>query len=68
MDASTPRAALRTLNIAMRDGDVATITHLFLAATPSEEKMVEADRADGRARPICAGRRWRRSAPTEQRS
>jgi hypothetical protein len=43
MDASTPRAALRTLNIAMRDGDVATITHLFLAATPSEEKMVKAD-------------------------
>ena len=43
MDASTPRAALRTLNIAMRDGDVATITQLFLASTPSEEKMVEAD-------------------------
>lgn len=43
IDASTPRAALRALSIAMRDGDVATIKRLFLAATPAEEKMVEAD-------------------------
>lgn len=43
IDASTPRATLRALSLAMRDGDVATITHLFLAATPSEEQMVKAD-------------------------
>lgn len=42
-DASTPRAALRTLSIAMRDGDVATIKQLFLAANSPESKMVQAD-------------------------
>lgn len=43
IDAATPRAALRTLSLAMRDGDVATIKRMFLAANPSEAKMVEAD-------------------------
>lgn len=43
IDASTPRTALRTLSVAMRDGDVATIKRLFLAANPAEAKMVEAD-------------------------
>lgn len=43
IDASTPRAALRTLSLAMRDGDVATIKRSFLAANPAEAKMVEAD-------------------------
>lgn len=42
-DASTPRAALRTLSIAMRDGDVPTIKRLFLAASVADAKMVEAD-------------------------
>lgn len=43
IDASTPRAALRTLNLAMRDGDVETIKRMFLAASPAEAKMVQAD-------------------------
>lgn len=42
-DASTPRSALRTLSLAMRDGDVAIIKRMFLAANPAEAKMVEAD-------------------------
>lgn len=43
IDASTPKAALRSLSIAMRDGDALTIKHLFLAASSAEEKMVDAD-------------------------
>lgn len=43
IDASTPRAALRTLNLAMRDGDVETIKRMFLSVNPGEAKMVEAD-------------------------
>ena len=41
-DPSTPRGALRLLNQAMRDGDVATIKRMFLAANPSESKMIDA--------------------------
>lgn len=43
VDASTPKAALRTLSMAMRDGDVPTIKRIFLAGNPAEAKMVEAD-------------------------
>jgi hypothetical protein len=42
-DSPSPRAALRELNVAMRDGDVATIQRMFLATTPAERKMVAAD-------------------------
>lgn len=42
-DPPSPKAALRELNVAMRDGDVATIQRMFLATTPAERKMVEAD-------------------------
>ncbi|HSZ56789.1 MAG TPA: hypothetical protein VK797_14065 [Tepidisphaeraceae bacterium] len=44
-DPATPRGALRTLNQAMRDGNVAAIRQLFLATTPSEARMVDADAA-----------------------
>ena len=43
VDLSTPRGALRALNLAMTEGDVATITRLFLAPSPSDRQMVEAD-------------------------
>jgi len=43
VDLSTPRATLRTLNQAMREGDVEVIKGLFLAVTPGEMLMVEAD-------------------------
>ncbi|HEY2589746.1 MAG TPA: hypothetical protein VGI81_28640 [Tepidisphaeraceae bacterium] len=42
-DPPSPKAALRELNVAMRDGDVATIQRMFLATTPAERKMVAAD-------------------------
>jgi hypothetical protein len=42
-DLSTPRATLRALNLAMREGDVEEIRRLFLAVTPSETKIIEAD-------------------------
>ena len=42
-DLSTPRATLRTLNQAMREGDIEVIKRLFLAVTPMESQMVEAD-------------------------
>jgi hypothetical protein len=43
VDLSTPRATLRTLNQAMRDGDIEVIKRLFLALTPMETQMVDAD-------------------------
>ena len=39
-DASTPRGALRVFSTAMRDGDAAAIKQMFIATTPSEQKMV----------------------------
>jgi len=42
-DLSTPRATLLALNRAMREGDVESIKRLFLAETPAEMQMVEAD-------------------------
>lgn len=41
--AQTPKEALRELNVAMREGDVATIRRMFLATTPAERKMMDAD-------------------------
>ena len=41
--AATPRGALRALNQAMRAGDEGTIKQLFLAATPAEARMIDAD-------------------------
>jgi hypothetical protein len=43
VDLSTPRATLRSLNQAMREGDVDVIKRLFFASTPMETQMVEAD-------------------------
>src|SRR5215469_17042457 len=42
-DPATPRGALRTLNQAMRNGDVVAIRQLFLATSPAEQRMVDAD-------------------------
>jgi hypothetical protein len=42
-DLSTPRAALRALNLAMRDGDVETIERVFLVKSPAQARMVDAD-------------------------
>lgn len=44
-DPATPRGALRTLNQAMRDGDVAAIHQMFLATSVAEQRMVDADAA-----------------------
>lgn len=41
--AATPRGALHLLNEAMKQGDIAAIKQLFLATTPSERRIVEAD-------------------------
>jgi len=41
--ASTPRGALRALNQAMRSGDEGAIRQLFLAASPAEARMIDAD-------------------------
>jgi len=43
VDLSTPRGTLRTLNHSMREGDVELIKRLFLATTPEELQMVDAD-------------------------
>lgn len=43
VDLSTPRAALRSLNLAMRTGDVTAIKHIFLARTTAQERMAAAD-------------------------
>ena len=42
---ATPRGALRTLNQAMRNGDVAAIHQMFLATSVAEQRMVDADAA-----------------------
>ena len=42
-DLSNPRASLRALNVAMTEGDVDTITRLFIATNDAERKMVRAD-------------------------
>ncbi len=41
--ADTPRDAIRALNQAMRLGDVPTIKQLFLATTPAEAQIIDAD-------------------------
>jgi len=43
VDAGTPRGALRALNHAMRSGDEGAIKQLFLATTPAEARMIDAD-------------------------
>jgi hypothetical protein len=43
--ATTPRDALRSLNQAMRSGDESQIRDLFVASTPAETRMIEADAA-----------------------
>ena len=43
--AATPRDALRLLNSAMRTGDEGHIRALFLASTPAESRMIDADAA-----------------------
>lgn len=40
---ATPRDAIRALNLAMRVGDVDAMKRLFLAATPAEARMIDAD-------------------------
>jgi hypothetical protein len=40
---SAPRDAVRALNFAMRAGDVTAMKQLFLATTPAESRMIEAD-------------------------
>ena len=40
---TTPRGALRALNQAIRTGDAAGMLALFLATTPSEQRMADAD-------------------------
>lgn len=42
MDASTPKGALRLLNLSLRDGDTRMIEEILLATTPLERRMVEA--------------------------
>jgi hypothetical protein len=39
----TPRDAIRALNAAMRLGDVEAMKQLFLATTPAETRMIDAD-------------------------
>lgn len=41
-DLSTPRGALRALNLAMRAGDEDAIKDVFLAASPAESRMIDA--------------------------
>jgi hypothetical protein len=43
--AATPRDVLRSLNEAMRMGDEANIRALFIASTPAERTMIDADAA-----------------------
>jgi len=40
---ATPRDAVRALNVAMRAGDVQGVKQVFLATTPAEIRMVDAD-------------------------
>ena len=42
IDASTPKDALRLLNLALRDGDAQTVKQLFQTRTPEEAKLVAA--------------------------
>ncbi len=42
LDASTPKGALRLLNLSLRNGDVRVIEATLLATTPRERRMVEA--------------------------
>src|SRR4051812_39027712 len=41
--ANTPRGALRALNLAMRSGDEIAIKQFFLATSPAEARMIDAD-------------------------
>jgi hypothetical protein len=43
VDLSTPRGTLRSLNSAIREGDVDAMRRIFLASTPAEKKMADAD-------------------------
>jgi hypothetical protein len=40
---SSPRDAVRALNLAIRSGDTAAMKQIFLATTPAESRMVDAD-------------------------